>query len=512
MLAPLAPTKNADPPPGAAARPDRSPTSGEPAGWRPPSSSRAVLRNIGWLLTAQLLAGGGQFGLTVLLARHLGAERYGQWTFAFAFVALFAVLADFGFSMVAVRDLARDPSAAPRYLGNILALKVVLGVLLLGAMAAIEPLVRPGATAWILVMLLGGQVLLTSFTQFLFSVFRAHNRMEYETAARAFQTVLLLALAALLVMRGAGVYAFGWAVLGAAGASLAFTGALVVGRFARPALTVEVGFCRSLLREAWPVGLALACSAVYYYADSVMLGALGQTRALGWYGAAYAPILGLALLIGAIRNAYFPSQSRSRLFDAGERVHLLREYGKITAALAIPVAIGGPLLAKPLLLLLFGDEYGGATTALRLLFVASGVMFFSSYFGSELLAGPRQRTYLSGVGLGAAANLVMNAALIPAFSIEGAAAATLISEGLVCAFMWWQTRPGGVSLGDILWRTGVAAAVMAGALFAGMQVLPWYALAAPAVAVYLGVLYLLSSETLQRHLSALLVVAARARS
>ena len=116
--------------------------------------TKRFLPNIVWLIIAQGAAGVGHFGLSVLLARHLGADVFGLWAFSFAFVSLFAVLADFGFSTLAVRDLARDTSVAGKYLGNVLALKAVLAVGVVGVMLAIEPLVRRDATVWLLVALI----------------------------------------------------------------------------------------------------------------------------------------------------------------------------------------------------------------------------------------------------------------------------------------------------------------------------------------------------------------------
>ncbi len=458
---------------------------GGAAGFAP----RDILGNIGWLLAAQAIAGGGQFALSVLLARHLGAETYGQWTFAFAFVALCAVLADFGFSTLAVRDLARDPTVAPRYLGNVLAIKVVISILLFGGMAAVAPLINRDRVVLTLVLLLGGQMVLTSFSQLLFSTFRAQGRTQFEAAARGLQALLLLGLAFVLASRGAGVQAFGWAALATAGAGLVFTGALVVRWFTRPELRVDLSFCRSLLREALPLALGLACTGVYYYADAIMLGVMRPHQEVGWYGAAYALVLGIALLIGSVRNAFFPAQSRSLLGERDVHTRLLRQYARLTAMLALPIAFAGPLAARALVELLYGSSFALATNALRLLFVMTGVMFFSSYFGSELLAAGRQRVYLVGVAVGAALNLVLNAVLIPELGLEGAAAATLGSESAVCVFMWWQTRELGVPVGDLVISASGAASLAGAVLLVGLLVAPLVlamAAAAIAYAVALG--------------------------
>ncbi len=467
------------------------------------AQAKRFLPNIVWLIIAQGAAGLGHFGLSVMLARHLGVEVFGLWAFSFAFVSIFAVLADFGFSTLAVRDIARDPSIAGKYLGSVLSMKAMLAVGVVGVMLAVEPAVRRDATVWLLVALIGGHMILSSATHFLFSVFRANNRMQFEAAVRATHAVLLVAMTLTLVIAGASVIAFAWAVLVAAGAGLALTVWLVTTWFTRIHLRLDLAFCRGLLREVWPIGLALACTAVYYYADTVMLGMFRSTREVGLYGAAYIPILGLTLFISAIRNAYFPEQSRTHEADRDGNARLLRQYGRLTAGLALPIAIGGALIAEPLLVLLYGSEYREAATALRLLLLTAGVMFFSSYFGSQLLAGQRQGQYLVGVGLGAVANLGLNAVLIPTLGMEGAAAATLASEAMVCAYMWFR-RQRGLPIIDLLGPASLAAVPMALALVAGDRLAPVYPVVMAAAAIYLGAYYLLAGEPFRRQLRAVI--------
>ena len=59
----------------------------------------ALGEGIGRILTAALL---------IYVARVLGAEEYGMFTFAFAFVSLLVIFADFGLSPITIRELSKD--------------------------------------------------------------------------------------------------------------------------------------------------------------------------------------------------------------------------------------------------------------------------------------------------------------------------------------------------------------------------------------------------------------------
>ena len=80
---------------------------------------QTIFKNTFWLGVAEVVQKGVGFLIVVWLARHFGPATYGQWAFALSFVALFAVLADFGFSTLTVREVARDKLKTAQYINNI---------------------------------------------------------------------------------------------------------------------------------------------------------------------------------------------------------------------------------------------------------------------------------------------------------------------------------------------------------------------------------------------------------
>jgi O-antigen/teichoic acid export membrane protein len=94
-----------------------------------PDLAHRVVRNTGVLAASQLLVRALGMGLMILLARYLGAEGYGTYQRAEAFVFLFSILANLGLDMILTREVARGTTRTPEYLGGILALKLGLGLL-----------------------------------------------------------------------------------------------------------------------------------------------------------------------------------------------------------------------------------------------------------------------------------------------------------------------------------------------------------------------------------------------
>jgi len=309
---------------------------------------------------------------------------------------------------------------------------------LLVAIALVGALASAGAP-WPVTCFLGAQMLTASFGLLLQSLFRSSERMTLDATVTIVSAVMGVAVTAALVTAGAGVE-----VLAAGFFASTFAGVLIALAIASRgllpgSLVWDSSAARKLLKETLPLGVGMMATAVYYFFDRVLMGALGQDVQVGWYTAAYTPILFIASMVGVLRTAFLPAQARAFASRDGP-ASLLRYYGRLSLIISLPVGIFGVALAGPLLLTVYGDAYAQATLALRLLSATCAVMFLSSFFGSSLLAADRQAAYLRGVALGALVNVGLNSFMVPLWSLNGAAVATLASESAVAISLAFMCR------------------------------------------------------------------------
>ncbi len=394
-----------------------------------PTQSRPLV-NLGYLVAGQTASGLCQFGRLTVLARYLGPFGYGEWGLAVALVALFMPLADFGFSTIGVRELARG-SHPGRFLGTALGLKAALTVFLFGPICLSAVLLGAPLA---LVSILAAQMFAGTFAALVQVLFRSRERMALDSVLSALTALASLALTVALVHRGAGADALAAAYLGATTAGLLVALAIARRGYLPSGISWGAREARALVVVSWPLAAGMMATVVYWAFDRVLMGVLGQQVEIGWYTVAYTPILWLSGVVGMVRMAFLPAQSRA--FAAGrDPSALLQDYGRLSMTLALPVAIFGAAYARPFLVHLYGPGYAGGALALRLLFVTAAVMFASSFFGSNLLAADRQKVYLRGVVVGAVTNIALNSFLVPLWSLNGAALATLASEAMVMLFM-----------------------------------------------------------------------------
>jgi O-antigen/teichoic acid export membrane protein len=142
---------------------------------------------------------------------------------------------------------------------------------------------------------------------------------------------------------------------------------------------------------------------------------------------------------------------------------------KFLYILGVPLAVIMFVLSERLVVLCFGASYREAAAALQLLAPAVVFLLPTSVYGYVFTALGRQRVYMGCVASALIVNTVLDLLLIPFYSYQGAAIATLAAEimlflaGLVMlarlgsdlTSLWLLCRPlmAGLGMGVCCWMT-----------------------------------------------------------
>ena len=435
------------------------------------------------------------FSATVYLARLLGADSYGVIVLATAILLYVACVSDCGVDLLGVHDVARDPAAlarlAPAYLGARLLVAIALSVLLAGVGLLVFP--RPegpvlaGYAAVLLPLALGTRWV--------------HLGLERSGRA-ALARVLSEGLAALLIVlliHGPGDLLRAPLIQLAAESAAAL---LLLGLLPRgsgpPRLTFRKSVIAALFQRSWPIVAHTLLGLLIFNSDFFFLRIYRDSATVGHYAVAYTLVSFFLNLGGSYEMSLLPAITRL----GRERSEQRRLYGSALAQVftgALPVAIGGCLLAGPLVALVFGAGYAASAAPLRVLIWCIPIAVFRNVAQTGLIAHGQQAQLLRTAGWAAGLNVALNAALVPLWGMVGAALITVLTEGvrtgLALRFSWRA----GLSLPSPrrLWRALVAGAVMA--LVIGLATIHavWLAVLVGA-AVYLLVLALVGGVRWQR--------------
>jgi O-antigen/teichoic acid export membrane protein len=195
-------------------------------------------------------------------------------------------------------------------------------------------------------------------------------------------------------------------------------------------------FIKKLIRESLPMGTVLLVFTIDNKIDTVMLGSIKGSGAVGIYAVAYRVYDVLILGAAYLMNSLLPVLSCYGDLDQWG-TKLRRIYQK---AFDVLLLMGGSVFLAtwflaPLVVQLITQqrffEFLDAVSVLRILSLALFLAYFNHLTGYTIVALGRQRPYLFIALSALIFNVLTNLLVIPKFSYYGAAMVTILTEGLV---------------------------------------------------------------------------------
>jgi O-antigen/teichoic acid export membrane protein len=437
-----------------------------------------------------------QLILVVYLVRYLGAATFGKYAFAFAFTSLFMILSDLGLSEMSIREIARDTSKAGEYLTNISITKFILSLITIVLIVVTINLMHYPWDTILAVYIVGGATVFTSFTTSFRSVFRAFERMEYETITKIVERLLIFGSVLPVLFLGYGLIEVVSAMLIAQALIFLFTLVILIKKFTRPKLTFDFSLSKALIKEALPFGLAGVFALIYFQTDTVMLSVMKGDAVVGWYNAAYRLVMGLLFIPAALVGALYPVLSRYFTSSKDTLMLIYEKSFKFLLILAIPLGIGTTLLADRIIIFLYGEDFTPSIIALQILIWVASLLFIYRTGGYVLASINKQLVDARIAGTAALLNVGLNLLLIPMYSYVGAGIASIISQVfvLICGFSYLQKNGYGFKVSKIVLKPLCAGGVM-GLFIYGFRMMSinLFIVVISAIVIYATCLYLLKA-------------------
>lgn len=395
-------------------------------------NTKKVAKNAFFLSLANFVPRFFSLIFVMYLARKLGDTGMGEYSLATSIVLLVTIFADFGLGTYVTREVARFKYEAPKYFINIALIKLVTAAAGYLALIGLVKLLDYEFSLQRSIFVFGLYAIVYSYVNFLVSIFQGFEMMEYQALLTGLGIGLQTLLGITVLTLGGGVFEIGgtafltWVLI-------LLLGFVFLQKFFKTSLAlVQVSFIRKILREALPFVATAFFITLYFKIDVVLLSKLVSKEELGWYSASFKLIEALQFIPGVITGAAFPLMSR--LFLNGKQ-QLKKSYQmlfKYLLFLALPMSMGVTILARPLIILIYGEEFLLAATSLKILIWALGFIFLNSLLASTMAVINRMKTFSIVIGFNVLLNVALNLILIPSWGANlgylGASLATLISE------------------------------------------------------------------------------------
>lgn len=426
----------------------------------------AVARNVSTRYLAYAIdAAIGVLMLPFNLA-HLGKPVYGLWMLTASITASFALL-DLGYGGALVRFIARyralrDSAGLNEILSTLFVVYSTIGLITFGVALLISPHLatifrmtpEQAPTARYLLLIISSYVAL----RFVFAVYGGvvvgFQWYHLNNLVSIAMSIAVAAVNVAVVLAG-----FGLIGLVASTTAVRVLFLFVYRQNAHrvyPAMRITPrAFSRARLREVTGFSvymLLLDCgNKLNYSADTMVIGAFMGTAAVALWTPAQRLSDLLTRLTSQLNDALFPIVVDSHATERTEQLRTAFIQGtRLSLAIALPLAGGVALLARPLINLWVGPSFTQTGTVLQIL-AALVVLRVANATANTILqgAGGHERLTLY-VGLTGVANLALSMALVKPLGLVGVALGTVIPVAAMALFASFPTacRRVGLSMLD----------------------------------------------------------------
>jgi O-antigen/teichoic acid export membrane protein len=414
----------------------------------------AVRRNIVSLFLAQGATWMVSVVLLVIAPNEFGGEAFGQFSFAFAYVAFFEMMGSLGTTEYLTKMVAREPHRAGSYVANALRIKLVGGIVLTTAALLVGWLVGFSATTLELVAAFATGMVFNLLTGALMGGLQGLQLMGRAAVWGVVRTYVGAALGLLVIYTDGSLtlYAFVVSVV----SIIPLLGTLFQMRSnLRQAWKADRRIQIETIRGGMPYFVLAVLLTLYGSADIPMLAAFAGSDTVGWYALAYRWVTVPTLVATTIATALYPALSASFQRSMTDFASQANRALFVVLFLTMPAALGLALVADDFVDLLYGDEFSSSVVLIRVLALHIPLVAIDLVIGTVALASDRQRKWIVYAAIAAAFNPLTNLAAIPLTQrwfdngAIGAAVTTVITE-MILAIGALRTCPSGVFDGATL--------------------------------------------------------------
>ena len=392
---------------------------------------KSIFKNTSWLSISQIITSVCAFIWTIIIARYLGVSDYGIVSFAISFTGIIGIFMDIGMSTYITREIAKHKHLLSKYLSNVFLFKILLAALLFLISGLILFYLGYNQLTIIITLIFSIEMVFMTMVGLFNGIFQAFEKLKYQSIGTILNSSFLLL--GILITIGLDLGVLFIAVSYTIGYFIYFSYMFIeyVRKFGFPKFEVDVPFIKEVVLGSIPFGLTNFFYSIYFSIDIVMLSYLTGDYATGIYKSAYNIINVFTTFFVVYQGVIFPVMSK---FFAESKDLLKSSYElsvKYLLLIIIPISVGVFFYARPLVDIIYSNQYSLASTPVQILIWTVSFLFINGAASILLNAIDKEKTVTKVYIIAALFNVALNFILIPHMSYDGAAIATVASEILI---------------------------------------------------------------------------------
>lgn len=386
-----------------------------------------VFKNASWLIGARIAQMAINFVVGLLTARFLGPSNFGLVNYGMAYTSLFFSFCTLGLNSIIVKELIDNPNEEGCVLGTAMGLKLIASafsvITILCASFIVdhdEPLTR-----WVVALCSIGVIFNILET---FNYWFQSKLCSKVTAVTTFLGYFATAIyKVILIVLGKSVVYFALAT----SIDYVIVGALLFFAYKRHGglqLSFSLPYGKKMLSRSVHFILPGLMVAIYSQTDRIMLKHMMGNSEIAFYSTALSICTIWCFVLSAIIDSMTPIiiQMFNRNFKEFERLN--RVLYAIVFYLSCFVSFLLCLLAEPLILHLFGNEFRGAILPMKVVTWLTAFSYFGVARNAWVICQSVQKYLIVLYSAAAFLNVFLNVLLIPKYGAVGASIASLLAQ------------------------------------------------------------------------------------
>ena len=383
----------------------------------------------------------------IYVARYLGPEKFGVFSYALAFVALFSSISKLGLDGIIVRDLVNEPEKRDLYLGTAFWLKI-LGALLAGFGVIIAIIITPNEyTTKLYISIIASGLIFQSFEVVDF-YFQSRVLSKYVSICKMSQLLISSILKLYLVSKNEELFWFVLvSVIDQASLGVALAYAYSRQRVGLFYFHFDKNIAKKLLISTKPLIISGIMVSVYSNIDRVFIKEMLDTKEVGLYAVATGLTGALYFIPTLIANSLFPAILNAKKQSEDIYNRRLSLLYKAIFFFGLCACVFISVFAEPIIIFLYGSKFLESAGVLQVYIWNLLIVCFSAIFGNWLLSENLQYLVPRFTFVALVLNVLGCWALIPLWSIKGAALATFGAQlisfilfGIINKRLWGQIK------------------------------------------------------------------------
>ncbi|NUM25889.1 MAG: flippase [Candidatus Buchananbacteria bacterium] len=380
----------------------------------------------------QLIGKALTIGLALIIfgfiARYLGQGGFGHYSTIYAYMAIFGILVDLGLQMTTTKMISDPAENENTIINNALAIRFISSFLFLTLAAFIAVLMPYGTIVKLGIIIAVAGFTASALTTVLTSHFQKNLTTHQMVIAELAGKTATLTLVIMAIKLNVGL-------LGVVSATMLDSVIVCAAAwgFANKTLRLRLAFdpevWQKIFSATWPIGITIALNLIYFKGDIFIMSLIKTPNDVGLYAAPYRVLEVLINFVYLILGLLLPLLAAAwAVKDLAKLKRVIQGGFDFLISISVPMIVGGYFAGESLMTLVAGKDFIISGQIIKILLIATGLIFMAGLFGYAIVAIGEQKKMIKFYAGNAIFAIVGYIYFINRYSYWGAAWMTVATE------------------------------------------------------------------------------------